>query len=943
MPRQLSSILVAALLAACDGPDGKDAPDTGDTPPAGTTPTGTTGTPDALPIVAFDAPLAGSFHKAAVGIAVTATDDVGVASVDLLADGQLVATVTSPPYAAVWDAAYVAVGAHTLEAVATDSAGQVSRVSIDVVVDHTPPTVAVDAPAADALVSGGIELSASAADDNGIAEVRFLVDGALVGAATAAPYTVAWDSTTVAYGAHTVDAVAVDVAGNERIASIPVVVDQPPIVALTAPDAGSVVHGLVEIAADAVDDAAVAQVRFLVDGIGIGVDDAAPFTRTWDTCAVASGAHDVEAVATDSAGHTRADVRAVVVDQPLELALPPFTGPVDAIQELTASVAGDQAIVDVVFDVDGAVVASAALPGAGSCDLGCTCAVYAADLDATALPEGPHVLTATATDALGEVAFASTAFDVVYDQDGDGLQGMPWGGEDCDDTSGAVGAPLTWYADGDADGFGDATAPLVACALPADHAADATDCDDADALAHPDAPNGCALGGGSVGAYLPTYVGQTADALQQGHAIDGDFDFDGDGIPDLVVGAPDAFAPAQSSGVARVLLGRPAPLPAVLGPADLAYTGATGFDFAGDDVAGVADFDGDGFDDLLVGAAFAGGGGSPGEVYLVRGGAAPVGGALDAVGVTFSGEDNRDYAGSSVADAGDVNADGYADILIGAIGAENPLVDSGAAYLVFGGPSPASRDLALADAARYGEDGGDIAGETVAGAGDVDGDGFDDVLIGAPWNHALGTFSGAAYLVLGDPTPVSGTLATAIRYTGDKPDEFVGYALAGGGDVDGDGYADMLFGVGSHSTTFRDHGAVYVILGGGALAGGTLEAVASTRIDGAGEDHLGEAVAFAGDVDADGFDDFVASSPYFEANKLWQAGKVELFLGDASASGAVRYAYTGAAAGDAIGAIVAPAGDADGDGFDDFWIHSTTADRGAVDNGVTWLVRGNLR
>ena len=152
------------------------------------------------------------------------------------------------------------------------------------------------------------------------------------------------------------------------------------------------------------------------------------------------------------------------------------------------------------------------------------------------------------------------------------------------------------------------------------------------------------------------------------------------------------------------------------------------------------------------------------------------------------GERGYDSAGGSVSGAGDVNADGHDDLLVGAPGDKNA---AGAAYLVLG-PVTGTLDLSLATARLVGERGNDTAGDSVSGAHDVDGDGHDDLLVGASGNPALIDAPGAAYLVLG---PVSGTLDLSLadaKFLGEGSGDQAGYSVSGAGDVDGDGHDDLL-------------------------------------------------------------------------------------------------------------------------------------------------------
>ncbi len=120
--------------------------------------------------------------------------------------------------------------------------------------------------------------------------------------------------------------------------------------------------------------------------------------------------------------------------------------------------------------------------------------------------------------------------------------------------------------------------------------------------------------------------------------------------------------------------------------------------------------------------------------------------------VQFWGEDGGDYSGRSVASAGDVNGDGYDDILIGAYGDEDGGGNlAGQTYLILGRASgwPKANSLADADASFIGEDNNDYSGFSVAGAGDVNGDGYDDILIGAYMDEDAGGLGGQTYLIFG--------------------------------------------------------------------------------------------------------------------------------------------------------------------------------------------------
>src|SRR5207244_4411527 len=194
-----------------------------------------------------------------VTISASAADNIGVAGVRFFVDGTPIgAEDTSAPYAVAWNTASVADGSHPLTVVARDAAGNTTTsAAVSVTVDKTPPTVAITSPSAGTAVKGTITVSASAADNIGVAGVQFLVDGAPLGAEnTSAPYAVAWNTAGVADGSHTLTAIARDAAGNTvTSAAVNVTVDKtPPTVAITSPSAGTAVKGTITVSANAADN-----------------------------------------------------------------------------------------------------------------------------------------------------------------------------------------------------------------------------------------------------------------------------------------------------------------------------------------------------------------------------------------------------------------------------------------------------------------------------------------------------------------------------------------------------------------------------------------------------------------------------------------------------------------------------------------------------------------
>jgi len=203
--------------------------------------------------------------------------------------------------------------------------------------DTTPPSVTITAPAAGA-VSASVTVSATAADNVGVAGVQFRLNGANLGSEdTNAPYSTTWNTTSVANGTYTLTAVARDAAGNTTTsATVTVTVSNtappppdttPPTVSITAPASGTA-SGQITISASANDNVGVAGVRFRVNGADVGGEDtSAPYAVVWDTATVANGNHTLTAVARDAAGNTTTSAAVTVTVSNSASNPPPQPGP----------------------------------------------------------------------------------------------------------------------------------------------------------------------------------------------------------------------------------------------------------------------------------------------------------------------------------------------------------------------------------------------------------------------------------------------------------------------------------------------------------------------------------------------------------------------------------------------------------------------------------------
>ncbi len=414
--------------------------------------------------------------------------------------------------------------------------------------------------------------------------------------------------------------------------------------------------------------------------------------------------------------------------------------------------------------------------------------------------------------------------------------------------------------------------------------------------------------------------------------------------------------------------------PVSLGDSDVRIQGVGAGDRSGHWIATAGDVNGDGYGDVLVTARAADGGNGAGSgvAWLVFGGAEPAG-SLDlaelepGAAVTIRGPAADSELGSAAAAAGDLNADGFVDLALAAPNTDFLGRDrAGAVYVIYGGPAlPDEIDCADLGSAGMVIGGGaalDLAGSSVAGAGDFDGDGLDDLLVGARLADPAGRFNaGACYLILGSrdlPSSIDlGALGVlGIRFAGAADGDRAGHSSAGIGDFDGDDRDDIAIGSSHADPGGSASGAATIIFGtSGAPAEVDLGDLAGAGLDGfalAGAragDHCGHALSGAGDFDGDGRADLLVSALDAPSGSLTSAGEVYLLFGsetpaallDADDLGTAGITIRGTVKSGRLGASLASLGDLDGDGNAD-WITGAPGmtDGGGVETGVAYVFFG---
>jgi hypothetical protein len=396
------------------------------------------------------------------------------------------------------------------------------------------------------------------------------------------------------------------------------------------------------------------------------------------------------------------------------------------------------------------------------------------------------------------------------------------------------------------------------------------------------------------------------------------------------------LGPLEASGVwiaallalalAVLVLAAAVPARAATGRGTVTLQGTVPGETFGCSVASAGDVNGDSYADVIVGAYQSGTAANPAGRAYIYFGGPR---ADDRPDVTLTGEAAGDAFGVSVASAGDVNRDGFADVIVGAYENDAQGANAGRAYIFFGGPTmDAKPDVVLS-----GEAAGDAFGYSVAGAGDVNHDGYADVVVGAYENSARGAGAGRAYVFYGGPKP--DVVADAIL-NGEAAGDRFGISVAGAGDVNGDGFDDVVVGAYQNDAGGIDAGRSYVYFGNAARLSDRPSAVMTGAAAG---DAFGFCVSGAGDVNKDGFADVVVGAYHNNAGGK-DAGRAYVFNGGKSVSTSPDAVFTGEAAGDAFGYAVGAAGDVNGDGYADVVVGAYGNDAGGSAAGRAYVYLG---
>ncbi|MBD3351775.1 MAG: hypothetical protein GF364_09850, partial [Candidatus Lokiarchaeota archaeon] len=384
-----------------------------------------------------------------------------------------------------------------------------------------------------------------------------------------------------------------------------------------------------------------------------------------------------------------------------------------------------------------------------------------------------------------------------------------------------------------------------------------------------------------------SFIGETA-GCEAGYDLSGGGDVNNDGYDDFLIASPHNVFAGQAKGKVCLILGREEPYSMDTSLADANASFGLQQSDSESKIAIIKDVNGDNYDDILIGDTDYGEGDiySAGKVYLIFGNETvpSLDFAVDNANASYLGIHQTDYAGYSVSGVGDVNGDTFGDFIIGSVYNDDGGWAAGQVYLIFGDDSDWGTDINLtnADVTFTAESGGDHAGWSISGVGDVNGDTLNDFVIGAHENSEADSDAGQVYLILGKSKWESeyDLSNTDASFLGESDSDRLGHMVSQAGDINNDGYDDFLITASGYAEQDTSLGKVYVIFGkdSGWSMDTSLKKTKPSFIGQGDQNSRILSAVGAGDVNNDGYDDILIGEYQNSASES-NAGYSFLFLG----------------------------------------------------------------
>ncbi|MBL7732136.1 MAG: FG-GAP repeat protein [Chitinophagaceae bacterium] len=410
---------------------------------------------------------------------------------------------------------------------------------------------------------------------------------------------------------------------------------------------------------------------------------------------------------------------------------------------------------------------------------------------------------------------------------------------------------------------------------------------------------------------------------QMGVSVASAGDVNGDGYSDVIAGAVGYDNGQSNEGAAFIFHGSATGISTVINAQVESNQANSQFGWS---VAGAGDVNGDGYNDIVVGASQYNG---VGAILIYHGSATGI--STIPAAIIESGQAGAGL-GISVAGAGDINGDGFSDVIAGAYAYDNGQNGEGAAFIYYG----SNTGTVSAPNTRLESNQVNAAfGNAVAGAGDVNGDGFSDVIVGARLYDNGQAEEGAVFIYHGSTAGIITTPVTFLECN--QAGAEMGYSVAAAGDINADGYGDIIAGAYLYDNGQTDEGAAFIYHGSGSGISNIASAMIESNQNNA---VLGISVAGAGDLNGDGYADVMAGAVNYMNGQISE-GSVFIYDGSPAGISTIPVILESNLFGGQLGSSAACAGDVNADGYSDLIIGASGYSNPEATEGAAFIYHGN--